>query len=186
MPATPRCERTTRLLVGVLSDTSADVRQGAVHALSRLAEVGDESATQGLARILRHCEEKKRIVELALVMWKLYNQDVPHTHGRYIDTKGQAPKTHVRFHANAMRQQVRDYYSSLITYHLSLITYHLSPITYLLSRWQLVQKRALAQPKEAHFRQKSPTNTRLILLRYRRSVNTSRPRVRQPRTRFSG
>ena len=82
-----------------------------MHALSRLAEIEDETATLGLSEILMHCEERRRIIELALVRWKLYNQDVPHTHGRYIDTKGQAPETHTRFHANAMRQQ-RDYESA--------------------------------------------------------------------------
>jgi HEAT repeat protein len=66
-----RCEKTSQLLVRMLGDPSADVRQGAVHALEKLSDVGDEAATQGLTQILVHCEEKSRIKQHALLRYSV-------------------------------------------------------------------------------------------------------------------
>ena len=100
-----RCEPTTALLVKLLVDRCPDVRDGAVHALSKLADVGDEVATLGLVSILRHCEERRRIVEHALLRWKLSNEDVDPLSSRHINTHGQAPKTHIALHANVMAKE---------------------------------------------------------------------------------
>ena len=100
-----RCEPTTALLVKLLVDRCPDVRDGAVHALSKLSDVGDEVATLGLVSILRHCEERRRIVEHALLRWKLSNEDVDPLSSRHINTHGQAPKTHIALHANVMAKE---------------------------------------------------------------------------------
>jgi len=63
--------------------------QVAVHALSILAAVAHEPSTLGLARVLTHCEEIRRILEHALVRWKLSNEQVSLGCGRYVETSGQ-------------------------------------------------------------------------------------------------
>ena len=102
------CPRTTALLARVLADTAGEVRQAAVHALSIVADVGDAVASQGLTRVLVHCEEKRRIKEHAMLVWKLNKENAPQGSGRFVDTNGQSAKTFVRLHDRAMAQE-REY-----------------------------------------------------------------------------